>query len=430
MVTDSSWWLNWIKRIGSFSLLQAVVQAANCITGFLLVRAMGKEDYAWFTIVNSLLATISVMADSGITTAFNCIGGPIYQERNKFSALLAFTMRLRLLFVGLSLVIAIPAGFYVLHLNHAPPWVNLILAIIILASAIPTAEIALLMAVTRLQGRLNQVLQADYLVAFSRLSLVSAGWFTGLNAVAACAITPVAQWLQVLLLRRQTREFRCLESGAGEEFRKPVMSVVRHMLPICVFQSVQGHITTWLLSVFADTGTVADVGALSRLGILSAFCYIPMQNIVVPRLARLSDTSRLRGLVLLSTALSLVVAVMIILCGLYFAKPVLWVFGPLYSHLTVELAWYMGFIALNFLLAVQWGVTLARGWVKFGWVHIPLTLGFQILGACLLDFSQARDVIIFAMLGSFASLSVAGSIVGFGILRTNRSTSPPEPPAQ
>jgi O-antigen/teichoic acid export membrane protein len=420
-----SWWVRWTKIIGGFSVMQAGVQVLNGLTGFLLVRAMGKDEYAWFTIVNSLLATINILTDSGLGSAFSSIGGPIHDDRPKFAALLAFTRRLRLVFMGVSLVVTLPIGAYILQLNEAPRWTVAVLVLIIVASALPAMDISLLMAANRLQSRLANLLRADYTASLIRLMLVFFGRYAGMGAALASLVTAAAQWAQLFLLRGQTRDLRHLPEGTGaDEFKAPVLAVVQHMLPVCIFQCVQGQIATWVLSFFANTSTVADVGALARLGIVMAFLFVPLQNIVFPAIARASDQARLRKLATFALAGALGVSVSIVLGGIACSQPILWLLGPRYMHLTSELAWYMGMIALGYLSHAVWGIALTRGWVRHGWLHIPVTIVLQIAGACVLNLGIARDAIIFAAIGNLAGIAVAGVLVGRGLKAPLPSPNP------
>ena len=67
--------LRWVKLIGGFAFLHALAQGVNALSGIILVRSMSKEDYAWFTIFNSIAATITMLTDSGLGSAFASLGG-------------------------------------------------------------------------------------------------------------------------------------------------------------------------------------------------------------------------------------------------------------------------------------------------------------------------------------------------------------------
>lgn len=424
----------WLKqaafRIAAFSGAQAVIQGLNALSGFLLVRGMGKQEYGWFTIMNSLLATINILTDSGLGSAFSSIGGRHVTHGAKFAAIVSTARSLRTVFLVASLCITLPAGIYVLRLNHTPVWVTSALSLVLLASALPIMETSLLAAVNRIHSRVRQVVQADLSTSALRLGIICAASLTTLNALVAALATTITQWFQWLLLRRQTADLVNVPPDTEEDFREPMLQVVRHMLPICAFQCVQGHITTWLLSMFATTEKVADVGALARLGILFTFLFLPWQNFAFPAIARSTDTSRLARLSLLAVLSAMVVSGATVIGCLLLSKQVLWLLGSNYTHLRVELGWYLGSLAVAFVANTVWGVALTKSWVRHGWLHIPITVLAQIAAAMILDLSQTTHAIAFAAVSNVAGFAVAAVLVVLGLLGNKtseaaRSSSPP-----
>ena len=59
----------------SYSVVQAVVQGLGFYAGILVVRALSKEDYAYFMIVNTIVPIINLLSDTGITNSLSAIGG-------------------------------------------------------------------------------------------------------------------------------------------------------------------------------------------------------------------------------------------------------------------------------------------------------------------------------------------------------------------
>lgn len=416
MQSKLSWLLRWTRIIGGFSALQGIVLLVNAVTGFLLVRTLDKQEYAWFTIVNSLLATISILTDSGLTSAMSSVGGRVYNDRERFAELMALTRRFRLIFMTIATGIMLPVGIWMLRLNHAAPWNSALLLLAVVVSAIPAAEAAVLTAANRLHSRLRQIVQADSVMSLSRLTLVSAGAaLGGIGAVAASMITAFSQWLQLLVLRRQTHDLATVPHEATGAYREPMLGVVKHMLPMCIFQCVQGQITTWVLSLFANPATVADVGALSRLGIIITFLFLPLQNIVLPMIARAADPVRVRRLCALTLGSSLGMSGVIVGLGIACANPILWLLGPKYTHLHPELACYLIQIAMGFLSHAAMGIAMTRGWVRLGWLHIPLTIAAQIVGAQWLDLSKATGAILFSTISNAAGLLIGGFLIWRGL---------------
>lgn len=64
----------WTKTLSKFLSVQVIVQALSFGSGILIIRTLSKDEYAYFSIANSLQATMNILADSGIGIALAAIG--------------------------------------------------------------------------------------------------------------------------------------------------------------------------------------------------------------------------------------------------------------------------------------------------------------------------------------------------------------------
>ena len=78
----------WAKTLSKFLSLQLVIQALNALSGILIVRTLSKQEYAYYTIANSLQSTMNILADNGISAGMMSIGGKIYTDDNQLAQLL------------------------------------------------------------------------------------------------------------------------------------------------------------------------------------------------------------------------------------------------------------------------------------------------------------------------------------------------------
>jgi len=409
----------WLARnygtLAGYTGAQMVVQALNAFSGFLLVRSLDKDHYAWFTITNSLLATISVMSDSGLGSAMMSIGGRVCEDRPVFASLMTLAHRLRFRFMTLAAVVALPAGCWVLARNDAPWPVIAALLLLVSFSAVCSVESVVLNTVNRLHGRVRFLLEADLTVSLSRMTLVALGMLPGLTAILGTAATAAGQWMQTMVQRRQTRQD--LESpGEIDPAWKPEFEgAVKNLFPLCLFNCVQGHITTWILSLFAATEDVADVGALARLGIVFTFLGLPLAQLILPRIARTQEPRRLLRLCLLALGGILLASLALAGLGVMFADQVLWLLGTQYAHLHVELAFFLGSLVLGTVANAAWGLCYTRNWVRHAWLQIPLAVFVQVLAAWWLDLGRVSHAIVFSALSNLTGLLIAGYLVVRGL---------------
>jgi len=64
---------------------------------------------------------------------------------------------------------------------------------------------------------------------------------------------------------------------------------VRKQAPHSIYYCLQGQITVWLISIFGNADSVADVGALSRLAVVFSVLGALSSEIVFPAFARIQD---------------------------------------------------------------------------------------------------------------------------------------------
>src|SRR3979409_1748942 len=76
------------RVIGSFAVVQAIVQFIGFLSGILLVRWLSQTEYAYFTIANSMQGTLNLLADIGISVGLISIGGRVWQDRHRFGQLI------------------------------------------------------------------------------------------------------------------------------------------------------------------------------------------------------------------------------------------------------------------------------------------------------------------------------------------------------
>src|SRR5687768_9316734 len=83
------------RMLTKFVSVQVAVQLLGAASGILLVWALSQQEYAYFTIANSMLATISILADSGVSIGLTSIGGRVWQDRFRFGELINTALKLR-----------------------------------------------------------------------------------------------------------------------------------------------------------------------------------------------------------------------------------------------------------------------------------------------------------------------------------------------
>ncbi|MEY2527561.1 MAG: hypothetical protein QOE73_2332, partial [Verrucomicrobiota bacterium] len=111
--------LHHAKVVGSFAMVQAIVQFVGFLSGILLVRSLEKHEYAFFTIANTMQGTMNLLADIGISVGLASIGGRVWQDRHRFGQLINTALGLRKKLGAIAILAVTPILFAMLAKNGA-----------------------------------------------------------------------------------------------------------------------------------------------------------------------------------------------------------------------------------------------------------------------------------------------------------------------
>jgi O-antigen/teichoic acid export membrane protein len=408
------------RVVGTFAFAQAAVQVIGFASGILLVRQLSQREYAYFTIANAMQGTINILADVGISIGLVSIGGRVWNDRPRFSQLIATALHLRRKLGALAIVAVTPVLFFMLVKNGASNLYTALLILIVLGGLLVQLAVGVLGVVPRLLSDVRRIQVIDLVGAFTRLTLVITLAFVFLNAVVAAAVSAATFLLQYLMLRRYVGGVIDLDAHENAEDRTAMRGFIRSQAANAIFYCLQGQITVFLISFFAHhTHSVAEVGALGRLGMIFAVLGNLLANVFVPAFAKTHNVRKLRwqyaGIVGGVAAFSLAV----ISAAALFPSAFLFVLGNRYAHLDRELVLMVAGSVIAALIGTLWSLNAARAWVRFSWLYIPLTIATQLALIPVTDFASVPSVLTFNLLSAVPSLllNIFMSYRGFHSLR-------------
>jgi hypothetical protein len=261
-----------------------------------------------------------------------------------------------------------------------------------------------LMIVPRLRSQIDRVQKLDALAAGARLVLLSAAYFIFLDAAVAIFASIISISVQYLFLRRWVADSIVMNAPAIQEDRTAMLKIVRSQAPNAVFYCLQGQMTIWLISLFGNTGNVAEIGALSRLGMIFSVIMAVMASIVLPSFARCQSPAQLKRRYFQIVSGFVCLGLGLITLSLFFPNELLWVLGGKYAHLKGEVVLMMILSASSSIIAAMWSLNASKAWIKGSWLNIPGTIAAQILLLAMLDISTLRGVLLFAIFSLIPTL--------------------------
>ena len=399
--------------------VQVAVQAMAVASGILLVRALPKTEYAYFTLAFSMQATMSILADSGISIALTSIGGKVWQDRERFGQLINTALRLRRYLAAIAVIAVAPILVWLLMRNGSPWLYAGVITLTVLVGLNYQLLSGVLMIVPRLHSQIKRVQTLDALAAAVRLALLAAAYFIFLNAAVAIWATILSVIVQYGLLNRWASDSIDKKAQVNKEDQSAMLGIVKHQAPNAVFYCLQGQLTVWLISVFGNTQSIAEIGALGRLGVMFSVIGAVLTSILLPRFSRCQVPAELRRQYWQVLGGALVFGICLVIPALIAPKAFLWILGSKYSHLSRELPLIVAGSALNAVAAVMQNLNAAKGWVKYYWLNIPCIIALQALLIWRLDLSSIYDVLLFGVISALPGM-IFSAVITWSQLFRNR----------
>lgn len=389
----------WAVILGQFMLVQSVAQAATIATGILIVRMLGKQEYAYYTIGNSWLSALVTLSDSGIGDATTAIGGRVWQDPIRLGQVVRTAMRTRRWLCAAAIVPIVAVVVWTLVKTGADHVTILAVALLVGVAGVVQIAVRILVIVPRLKGEIRRLQYVDLAGAFLRLGLTAGAAMAFLTASSAMAAALVALLAQYLLLKRWTASLIDARAPVDDDVRRELRRIVVRQWPNEIHGVFQGQISVVLLSFFGTVSGVADLGALNRIGVVFIVLGSVMQSIVLPRYARCQDPQHLRTLYVEILVGFSVLAAGPIAVAFLAPRPILWLLGPQYAGLPVELVLVAATAALSSIAGVSWTLNTVRGWIKPWWINIPTGILAQLILMPVIGVSTVRQVLLISMAG-------------------------------
>lgn len=396
---------NWIKLITVTGSAQLIVQFIGLISGIAVIRVLPTHEYGIYTLANTMLGTMIILADGGISYGVMAQGGKVWQDKAKLGAVLATGMQLRKLFAVGSLIIAVPCLLYLLR-HHNASW---IMALLVVMSLIPAFFTSLSGTILQIPPQLHQdigPLQKNSVIAnLLRLVLTLITLFAFPWAFVAVLAAGLSQLWANIKLKKIASGYADWLQAPDPKIKKELLSFVMRIIPGSIYYCISGQITVWLISFFGNTHAVAQIGALGRLAMtLSVFSTL-LTTLVLPRFARLPDNKKeiFKKFAQIQFVLW-VLAGLIIGIAYLFPTEILWVLGKAYGNLKTELVLTITGSCMGLIAGSSFYLATSRGWVINPLISIPLTITAITVGVMFMDISTLIGILKFNLFVYFVEI--------------------------
>jgi O-antigen/teichoic acid export membrane protein len=385
----------WATRIAEFGIWQLAAQVIQLLTGFLLVRWMTVEAYAQYGLALGFQGMLGQLVDLGFSGSIVALVGAQVADREVVGRYVRSALSLR---NGFLLIVGPLSGIGFLSIAHQHRWstvTSVLLFFSIVAYLIFQGWVACYSAPLLMHHEMRRLYAPSVLLNAVKLALC---WFvhgcSALGALVVCVLNALSSSATAVLYRSSANDHMAPSIRADSAARREIFGYVTPLLPGMVFYAFQGQIQVFLISLFGQTRSIAEVVALGRLGQIFAFLSSFVGIVIAPYLARVSiDRLGLRYLQV--TVLIVAVAGGLSATAFFFSEQVLWVLGPSYAGLSRELRLSVLAASFAFITGALYAFNNARKWV-YHWTGVTSIAGLiiiQLIMGALLDLSTTRSVL-------------------------------------
>jgi O-antigen/teichoic acid export membrane protein len=394
----------WAPILVKFAFVQAVVQVLGFAAGLLIVRTLPKSEYAFYTIGNTMLAAILILADSGISSALSAIGGRVWKDDRHLGSLLNTALQLRRQLGALTILIVVPVLTWLLVRNGASAIVTAGIVLAVLAGSGLELITRIYAVALRLRSEIRQIQNQALLSALAKLAVVGIALFVFLDAAIALVAVVVGYAVQFWMLHRWVSAEIDTDAPPDPAMRSEIVAVLRKQAPHSIYYCLQGQVTVWLISIFGSAESVANVGALGRIAVVFTLISSVMAEVVLPAFSRIRSRHQLRWRYF--QIIFGYFAFSVLSVGLFavFPKQCLSVLGAQYSGLRSEGILMAGCAVVSTVAGLLWAINSARAWIVSPLVLIPCTIVVQAAAVSVVNLSTVSGVLLFTIYSCVPSI--------------------------
>jgi hypothetical protein len=408
-----------LRQVAHFLMKQGLAMTGNLVYGLLCVRLLPVPDYAKFAVLFSFMGSLTVLLDIGVSGTLAPLVGEQMENLQLIADYLAAIRKIMLRLYLLVAPIAVAIFVLMVQKQHWGVWVVGQMALVLLITAWFARVSSSYGAVLLLRRDRSSYYRVQIIGSLGSLGLLAGFWLMHRVNIYVGILLNVAQIVfMATSYFLRARELLKVEGESSPQREKAIVRLAMPNLPGTVFYAIQGQITVMLITVFGHTSSVADIGALSRLSQILVFFSQMNPILVEPFFARLQATRLKRTYLLAVTIVALCAAAFSALAFL-FPEVFLWILGPHYRQLRVEVGLVILASAIRYVSGFLWVIHSARRFV-YWWnnlSNIVFTLAVQAVFLWKFDLSTVRNVLLLSIASAMVSLTIAIACGIYGFIR-------------
>ena len=409
-----------IRQVFHFLTKQGIAILGNSVYGLLCVRMLPVTDYAKFAVLFGFMGSLTVLLDVGISGTLAPMVG---EQVDNLSLIANLVASIRKIALRMYMLVTPVAVIVFVLLVRKQQWSNAVIVQMV-AALLVTAWFARVSAsygaVLIIRRDRTRYYRTQIIGSLGSLIILVLLWSLHFVNIYVCVLLNVAQisFMAATYFRR-SHELLGTRGNASIEQEKGIVKLALPNVPSVIFFSIQGQITLMLITFFGhNVSSVASIGALSRLGQIPALMSQINPILVEPYFAKLK-AMRLRRIYALSLVAVTSTAAILSCAAFLLPGAFLWVLGPSYHKLHVEVGLVMLSSSIWYIAGFLWTVNSSRRFV-YWWnnlANIALTVVVQIAYIWSFDMSMMQNVLTLQVLTACVNLLTNGACALYGLWR-------------
>jgi O-antigen/teichoic acid export membrane protein len=406
----------WAGILSAYFTAQSLTQLAGIAAGLLLVRTMPVREFAFYTLALSVITFFAFLSDLGSTGSLVHFFRQASTEGEEFPAYLSSVLSLRRIgFLIGAAVVAVAFPMAAAAKGFGTAETLLTLAAILCAVWFQIGAAVRVLSL-RLTDRYAASYRAEIAGALLRLLLTLAMIASALLQAWIGVLVSAAGTAATVLLARRAEAPRTVETDL-RPYRRRVLRYLLPTLPSALYFSIQGPLTIWLAATFGSARNIAEVGALSRLGMIVGLFSTLIAVVFLPRLARITDERHYRTRCLQFGGLLIVIAGALLAAAALFPGLLLQVIGQSYSGLHRELVLVVAGSGLTLLGGYAVSLNLARSWTRWETAAVLVLFLSQAALAAVLPLGTTSGILLFNLGTAAVGLALQIAVTWTGFVR-------------
>jgi O-antigen/teichoic acid export membrane protein len=390
--------LYWGKLVSITGIGQIIVQVLGFASGILIIRLLTVQEYALFVLANTLLGTMTVLGDGGVSTGVLVEGGKVWQDKNKLGKVLYTGIQLKKKFSIISLCIAIPILLYLLMKNNAGWETSILISLCLIPAFYANLSDSLLQIIPKLHKNVKLLQKNQVFVSLGRLFLIGSSFLFIPFAATAILADGISRIYGNIKLKKIAKQNIVSATKKDEKVEKEILKIVKRVMPGSVYYAFSSQLNIWLISFFGSTSSIAQIGALSRFMIISNFIMVVFEMVFVPAFAKIQNPKIVVKRFFLAQIGVLFISIFIL--GIFYicSEQLLWILGDDYKGLDRELYWITGSLCIGLFSLTANKLLSSRGIIVPPFIFIVYMILIQLSFAFVVDLSTLIGIIQYGIL--------------------------------